>query len=453
MTDAIVVGGRCAGSAAAIALAHAGREVVVLDRARFPADTLSTHLLFAGGVAELEALGARERVEALGPPRLPLAHVGAHGLGVTAGYSPIGGIDYALCVRRPGLDAALRETARAAGAELREGVRVTGLVREGGRVAGVRLSEGEDESELRAPLVIGADGRRSTVARLVGAEKPYREQANGRACYFAYFEEGRPEWNGIAAQWRAGGELGTAFPCDGGRVLVLLMPARDRAGAFRDDLQGEYERTIEMLPELAERLRGCRQESKVRGAADLPSYFRRSAGAGWALAGDAGHFKDPVTAQGIRDALRYGRRLGEAAAPVLDDVGPLDLELRGWELERDRACLETYQWTNLLARAGELTALEAELYRDMDGRPDRGRELLDVFARSRRPSQVLTVRRSLRWSARALSRAGADRAGVARLAARELRTDLGNRAERGRLLLALWRFRISRGRSASASAG
>ena len=404
-----MVGARCAGSATATALARAGREVVVVDRARFPSDTLSTHLLFAGGVAELQALGARERVEALGPPRLPEAHVAAAGFGVTTGYTPVDGIDYSLCVRRPGLDAALVETARAAGADVREGVSATDLVRDGSRVVGVRVSDGDGERELLAPLVVGADGRRSTVARLVGADRPHMSNRNGRACFFAYFEEGRPEWNAVAAQWREGADLGTAFPCDGGLVLVLVMPPRERGGAFRDDPQGEFQRTLSRLPALAERLRGCRQQGKVRGAVDLPSYFRRSTGPGWALAGDAGHFKDPVTAQGIRDALRFGRRLGEIAAPVLDDRAGLDAALARWELERDRGCLETYQWTNLLARGENVSAFEAELYRSMSRQPHLGRELLDVFSRSRRPAEVFTMRRGLRLAARALRRRGADR--------------------------------------------
>ncbi len=428
--DAVVVGARCAGTATAIGLARAGRRVVALDRARFPSDTLSTHLLFAGGVAELDALGALGRVEALGPPRLEQAHVAAAGAGVTTRCTPIDGIDYALCVRRPGLDAALVETARAAGAEVREGVKATELVREDGRVAGVRVNGEDGERELRAPLVVGADGRRSLVARLVGAEQPRRLNVNGRACFFAYFEDARPDWRGVAAQWREGAELGTAFPCDGGLVLVLLMPPVDGARASRGDPQGVFESTLARIPALAERLRGCRQQGKVRGALDLPSFFRRSAGPGWALAGDAGHFKDPVTAQGIRDALRFGRRLGETAAPVLDEPPALDTALREWERERDRACLETYQWTNLLARGEEVTPLEAELYREIDGRPERGRELLDVFSRSRRPAEVFTMRRGLRLAARALGRRGADRPEVMRLAARELGVDLRHRLER-----------------------
>jgi menaquinone-9 beta-reductase len=423
MPDAVIVGARAAGSAAAIALARAGRSVIALDRARFPSDTLSTHLLFPGGVAELQALGALDRVRELGAPPMPAALVGAAGMTATGAYTPIDGIAHALCVRRKGLDAALVATAREAGAEVREKVKVTDLVWDGDRVAGV-VADGE---ELRAPLVVGADGRSSTVARLVGASEPYRRWDNERACAFAYWRDEREEWRGIAAQWREGPELGTAFPCDGGLVLVLLMPPVQRLPAFRADPEGEYLRTIEAMPPLRERLDRCALESKVRIGARLPSYFRRSAGPGWALPGDAGHFKDPVTAQGIRDALRFGRRLGECAAPVLDEPRVLDRALRAWEREREHACLETYQWTTLLGRAEALNPLEAELYRAISREPGLSGPMLDVFARSRRPFSVFTPRQGLALAAKAVARR---RPRALRTAAREVRINLRFRAER-----------------------
>jgi menaquinone-9 beta-reductase len=425
--DAVVVGARCAGSAAAIALARAGRRVVALDRARFPSDTISTHLLFPGGVAELQRLGALERVRALGAPEMPEALVAGAGLAPRGRFTPVDGIDHALCVRRTGLDAALVETARSAGVEVREGTRVVELLRAGGRVCGVRLAGGE---ELRAPLVVGADGRRSTVARLVGADRPRLANANGRACYFAYYRD-RPEGpRGLAAQWRAGRELGTAFPCDGGLVLVLLMPPVARIQEFRDDLEGTFERTLGALPGLRARLAGCSLETKIRQSTDTSSYFRRSSGAGWALPGDAGHFKDPVTAQGIRDALRFGRLLGEAAAPVLGDPRSLDRALRAWERRRDRECLETYQWTNQLARGEAMTALEVELYRELAGDPERTRAMLDVFSRVRRPSRALPPALMARLAARALLRRGADRRDVLRQAWREGRVATTDALER-----------------------
>jgi flavin-dependent dehydrogenase len=343
--------------------------------------------------------------------------MGGAGVTVRARCTPVDGIDYAMCVRRTGLDAALVDTARAAGAEVREHARVTGLVWEGARVAGVRWAErGGPERELRAPLVIGADGRRSLVAREVGAERPHTSNRNGRACFFAYLEDPHDEWRGVAAQWREGRELGTAFPCDGGLLLVLLMPPRADAREF------DWDEAVAQIPALKERISGCRRVTKVRSAIDTTSYFRRSSGPGWALAGDAGHFKDPVTAQGIRDALRFGRLLGEAAAPVLGGrPQDLDRALARWERRRDRECAETYVWTNTLGRAAAMTPLEVELYRAAAADPEIARGVLDVFSRTRRPTQALRVRQALALGRRAMRRRGAGRLDVLRVAGGELR--------------------------------
>ena len=304
------------------ALARAGRRVVALDRVAFPADTISTHLLWPGGVAELQALGALERVRALGAPPLPLALAGAGELAIRGDYTPVDGIDHALCVRRPGLDAALVATAREAGAEVRERARVTELVRDGGRVAGVRYATPTGgEHELRAPLVVGADGRRSTVARLAGAQRPLPrapERARlllrllgGRAARLAQHRRavarGRGARHRVPVRRRPAARAAAAARGAGGRV-PRGPRRRVRADRRRDPRPGRAP------------ARAADQATKVRSATGIASYFRRSSGPGWALAGDAGHFKDPVTAQGIRDALRYGRRLGEAAAPVLEDA-------------------------------------------------------------------------------------------------------------------------------------
>ncbi len=432
--DAVVVGARCAGSASAIALARTGRSVVALDRARFPSDTLSTHQLWPGGVAELKRLGALERVEALGAPRLPEALAGWAGHEIRGTYTPVEGIDYGLCVRRPGLDAALVETAREVGAEVREHCTASALIRRGGRVAGVRYRDPEGgEREILAPLVVGADGRRSLVAREVGSGDAVLESANGRGCYFAYWHDARPEWCRIAAQWRQGEDLATAFPCDGGLVLVLLMPPVARAPRFKGDLEAEYERTVAAIPELRARLEGCERRSKVRHTNSTASYFRRSSGPGWALPGDAGHFKDPITAQGIRDALRFGRLLGESAGPVLDDPNALDRALQEWEGQRDLECLETYQWTNRVARAEAMNPIEAELYRQAASDPEVGRAMADVFSRSVRPGELLTARLLARLTGRAMVRQGADRGKLMRVAARELGGGIRDRLERLRM--------------------
>jgi flavin-dependent dehydrogenase len=407
---------------------------VALDRARFPSDTLSTHLMFAGGVAELARIGALERVEAVGAPRMPDALMGGAGVEVRARYTPVDDIDYALCVRRTGLDAALVHTARKAGADVRERARVTELVWDRARVAGVRWQDEDGgEHELRAPLVVGADGRRSTVASAVGALEPHRSNENGRACFFSYLEDPHPEWRGVAAQWRAGRELGTAFPCDGGLLLVLLMPPHDRAGDFRGSLEEEWDRTAASIPGLRERLEGCTRASKVRSALDTTSYFRRSSGPGWALPGDAGHFKDPVTAQGIRDAVRFGRLLAEAAAPVLDDAERLDRALAAWERRRDLECIETYAWTNALGRAAEMTPIEVELYRAAARDPQLATRVLDVFSRTRRPAEAVPPRKALAVAARALLRPGARPVAVAGAVVDELGRSLAAGGQRLRM--------------------
>ncbi|MEU0938443.1 FAD-dependent monooxygenase [Embleya sp. NPDC005971] len=423
--DAIVVGARCAGSAAAIAMARAGRRVIALDAVRFPSTTVSTHLLFAGGVAELSRLGALDRVEALGAPHHDDAYIELPDGRARGTYSPVDGIAYGMCVRRSGLDQALVDTARAAGAEVREGARVTGLVWSGDRVTGVHVQErGAASYTLRAPLVVGADGRRSLIAREVGAGKPHTTNVNQRACYYAYYDDPRTEWRGTAAMWRTGRELGTAFPCDGGLTLVLLMPPRERADAFRLGLEGEYDRTLTLLPGLADRLAGCTRTTKIVQATDLPSYFRHSTGPGWALAGDAGHFKDPVTAQGIRDALRFGRLLGEAVAPVLDTPTRLDAATASWEHRRDHECRETYHWTNTLARSTAVSPLEETLMRSMATRPEGSRPLLDVYSRIRKPSELMTPRVLATLLARTLTHPGVDRTAVLRTALTEARSRL-----------------------------
>ncbi|MHB8695893.1 MAG: NAD(P)/FAD-dependent oxidoreductase, partial [Solirubrobacteraceae bacterium] len=388
-----------AGSAAAVALARRGRLVIALDRATFPSDTVSTHLFFPPHWAELELLGARDRVLALDPPLHTQAGVGVPGVELLGSYRPVDGFAVGSCVRRPGLDKALVDTARAAGAEVRERARVTELLRDGsGRVVGVRWEqvEGGGGGEISARLVVGADGRRSAVARLVGTTE-HHSCENGRMMAFAYYDDPRDEVRHIAMQWRSGDDLATVFPCDGGKVLVLLMPPRRRVADYRGDRAATFEATIASIPALAARLEGCARETKIRVSSKHPSYFRHSHGRGWALTGDAGHFKDPVTAQGIRDALRFGRLLGEAAAPVLEDADALDRALASWERDRDEQCLPMYQWSNTLGLDDSVSPLEAAAYRWFAAQPDGASELLDVFSRRRKPTDVFSPGRAARW--------------------------------------------------------
>ncbi|MTD45953.1 FAD-binding protein [Conexibacter sp. W3-3-2] len=402
-TDVLVVGARCAGSAAAIALARRGRAVIALDGASFPSDTLSTHLFFPNHWAELERLGARDRVMALDPPLHTAAGLGTETVDATGPFSSYEGFAHGSCVRRPGLDNALVETAREAGAEIRERTRVTGLLRDAtGRVTGVRWRDRDgEEGEIHAKLVIGADGRNSTIARLVGT-RAHHEWQNRRLMAFAYYDDPRDELRHIASQWRDEDELVTVFPCDGGQSVVLLMSPKRREDEYQDDKEAAFDRTVAQVGPLARRLEGCTRASKIRVSYKHPAYFRHSHGPGWALTGDAGHFKDPVTAQGIRDALRFGRLLGEAAAPALDDPAALDRALAAWEDDRDAQCLPMYQWANGLGLADDVSPIEATAYAWLAARPDGPTEVLDVFSRKRLPGEVFTPSRLVRWLAGAV---------------------------------------------------
>lgn len=423
-TDVVIVGSRCAGSAAAIALAERGRSVVALDGASFPSDTLSTHLFFPPHWAELQRLGALQRVRQLGAPRHTRAGLAGPDSGVVGAFSPYEGLDAGACVRRPGLDLALVQTARDAGADIRQRTRVTDLLRDGaGRVTGVRYRERNGtEGSISARLVIGADGRRSTVGRLVGTTE-HHSRPNRRLMAYAYFTDPHEDLRNVAMQWRAGDDLVTAFPCDGEQVLALLMPPVRRTDEFRAGTDAAFQATLRRVPPLAERLSSCTRVSKIFTSYSHPSYFRHSHGPGWALAGDAGHFKDPVTAQGIRDALRFGRLLGEAAAPSLDDPPALDRALAAWESDRDAQCLPMYQWANSLGCDDALSPIERTAYRWFAGRPGGATEVLDVFSRKRLPASVFTPRRFATWAALAWRDPAISHRSLLRTVGRDLRRE------------------------------
>lgn len=423
--DVVIVGSRCAGSAAAIALARRGRTVVALDSSTFPSDTLSTHLFFPNHWAELERLGARDRVLALDPPLHTRGGLAAPGVEVVGTYSGYEGLNVGSCVRRPGLDMALVQTARDAGAEIRERVRVTDLLTTAcGRVAGVRFTTRDGTAgEIHAKLVIGADGRRSTVARLVGTTE-HHSWANQRMMAYAYYEDSHDDERELAMQWRDEDDLVTVFPCDGGQLVALLMPPVRRASDFRADAEAAFDATVDRIPAFGKRLSGCTRLTKVRTSVTHPSYFRHSHGPGWALPGDAGHFKDPVTAQGIRDALRFGRLLGEAVAPYLHDERALDAALAGWEDDRDRQCLPMYQWANGLGRDDTVSPIEDAAYRWFASRPGAPTEILDVFSRKKDAPQVFTPVRLVRWVAAAARDPRTDRGLLVRTLGRDARREV-----------------------------
>ncbi len=430
--DVVVVGARLAGCAVAAPLARAGRRVLVLDRMRFPSDQLSTHVLLPAGTSELASLGALPRILSLNPSRVRRVEVHAEGSACRERLRPAeDGIDFGVCVPRDLQDLQLVEAAREQGAEVRERCAVEGLRRRAGRVAGVRYRTAEGtEEEVEATLVIGADGRRSTVASLVGAWTPYRVSRNGRGLVFRYLDDPRAGTRAAQTyqQWREGDSFAFAFPTTpAGRLLVLLMGHRDEVGRARREPEVYWQHKLGEHPGLAERVAGAAPGSKLRSTAHTPAFFRASSGPGWALAGDAGHFKDPVTGQGMRDAMFAGRTLAEAILPVLDDPSAVDRETRRWEAARDRECLPAYHFANADTRVERPSPALCELVRDAGRTEDP--DLGDLFGRARTLFEIAPPRRLGRAFAMALLRGERPRGETVTRGLSELRTAQATRRE------------------------
>jgi flavin-dependent dehydrogenase len=430
--DVVIVGARLAGCAVAAPLARAGRRVVVLDKMGFPSDQLSTHLLMPAGTSELAKLGALPRILALRPSLVRWVHVEAEGISARERLRPAAdGIDYGVCVPRDLQDIQLVRAAREQGADVREHCSVESLRWRAGRVAGVRYRDGEGaEHELASTLVVGADGRRSTVAAQVGAWTPYRISRNGRGLVFRYLDD--PLAGQIEAetyyQWREGESFAFAFPtAPVGKLLVLLMGHRDEASEARKDPEGYWQRKLDEHPGLARRVAGAPPGTKLRCTGETPAFFRASSGPGWALAGDAGHFKDPVTGQGMRDAMFAGRTLAECLLPVLDDPDAVDRATRAWEAARDRECLPAYHFANSDTRVERQSGVICELLRDAGRSTDP--DITDLFGRARTPQEIATMPRLARAVGAALWHGEQPRLETLRRTVPDLRTELAVRLE------------------------
>ena len=410
--DVVVVGARCAGAPLATFLARAGLSVALVDRATFPSDTPSTHVFQASGVAVLGRLGVVDRLLAAGAPWLEMAEFRIDDVHARLPWpTRPGDPGPGLCVRRPVLDTILVEAATAAGVAVRTGVRVTGTVDAGGRVAGViattalgHAAGGGDGEEVRfeAPLVVGADGRRSTVARLVGA-RTYNVSPNERFGFWAYYEGAT--WSGPATIFllRWDDEFVVACPTDGGLYLVSILLSLEHLRSFCADVEGSYDAHVAGCENLAAVLAGARRVDRPKGMASFSGFFRESAGPGWALVGDAGHFKDPSPGQGISDALRQSERLAEAIVGARGRPRETDAALARWWRWRDRDAAEMHWFASDLGGAGPVPIVFTEIVRGLSREPDGLRRAVDVFNHRVRPREVLTPRRLASAAPRAVA--------------------------------------------------
>src|SRR5262245_35984456 len=346
MYDAIVVGARCAGSSTAMLLARKGYRVLMVDRAGFPSDTLSTHYIHQPGAARLQRWGLLDRVAASNCPPATRQRVDFGPFALAGTPPPIDGVAVAYAPRRRVLDQILVEAAVAAGAELREHIAVEELLTDGGRVTGIRgRSAGGAAVTETAALVVGADGLRSMVARSV--EAPTYDDRPPMTCAFYSY------WGGVAgagpALYPRPGRMIVSGPTnDGQRIVIVFWPNAD-FDAVRADVEGNFMAALDLAPGLAEQVRAGQRSERFHGTADLPFFFRKPYGPGWALVGDAGYHKDPITAQGIGDAFRDAELLAEAIDDGLAGRRRLDDALADYERRRNEAVRPIYGLTQQFA--------------------------------------------------------------------------------------------------------
>jgi 2-polyprenyl-6-methoxyphenol hydroxylase-like FAD-dependent oxidoreductase len=341
--DVIVVGARCAGAPLATMLARDGLRVCLVDKDDFPSDTPSTHGIQPTGIQVLERIGVLDSLLKLAPPILRLRMVFDDIAVPAADVVAITGAP-GLSVRRITLDEILVNAAADAGAEVRPQTAVIGLVTDGGRVTGVTTSAGK----LRAPLVVGADGTRSAVARMVGARE-YHSTPNGRVFMWAYYEADPTDGEMWIA--KVGDHTYLGMPTDGGLTLIGVCPSIER----RNEV------------------------------------------------GDAGHFKDPTPGQGIADALRQSEKLAVAITCALgSEQGRSDDFLRDWWRWRDEDAWEMYWFAHDMGAAGPTPPLRREAERRIAADPKLTEAMVRVLNHELRPSEAFTSAFSLATLAQAL---------------------------------------------------
>ena len=340
--DAIVIGARCAGASTAMLLARKGMRVLLVDRAPPGSDTLSTHALMRGGVLQLHRWGLLHEIAAVTPViRSATFHYADETIAVP--IKARDGVDGLFAPRRTLLDRVLVDGARAAGAEAVFSASAMELVRDRrDRVTGVVLARADGaRTTVAGRIVVGADGLRSRVASLAGAAVE-REGRHATAVLYGH-------WSGLKVEgydWHFRPGVGAgAIPTNDGRTCLFAGMPRSR---FADELprgaSALYDRVLaEAAPELAGAVRGARLESKLWPFAGTPGFMRRAWGPGWALVGDAGMFRDPITAHGITDALRDAELLARAIVQGTDGAMP------EYQRARDDAALRIFELSDAIA--------------------------------------------------------------------------------------------------------
>jgi len=336
MFDAIIIGGRCAGAATALLLARKGFKVLVVERARFPTDVPQGHFIRRQAPMQLRRWGVLDDIVRAGCPPVttmttdfgdfPLTGTNLERDGVALGYGP----------RRRSLDTILIEAAIAAGAEFRDGFCVDDYLMDGDTVTGIRGRSGGAYATEHARITVGADGRNSFLAHAVGASM-YKTTPPLTCWYFSYWSGSTLD--GLEMYLRERNVI-FAFPTNDGLAAVFIAWEVSEFSRVRQNIGASFMEVLRLVPNLEQRIRSGRREERFYGTADLPTFFRKPHGPGWALVGDAGHHKDPFLALGISDALRDAELLASAIDDGLSGRQRLVDALADYEQKRNCAAME-----------------------------------------------------------------------------------------------------------------
>ncbi len=365
MYDSIIVGARVAGAPTAMLLARAGHRVLLVDKASFPSDTMSTHFIQGPGVAALKRWGLLDRLVATGCPPITGGLLDLGGFTVPPPPPGAGDVEVSYCPRRTVLDKILVDAAVEAGAELREGFSVQDILFDDDpttpgqrRVTGIRGRTRDGSMVVEeARIVIGADGKHSRVAHAVGA--PEYEVTPSLTCgYYSYWSGVEPKPAGLFVRDH---RCVLAFPTNDDLVCVAAIWPHAEFHAFRAAIEDGFMQTLELAPTVAGAVRGGTRVERWMGMSEAPNYFRRPYGPGWALAGDAGYLKDPIMGSGITDAFRDAEFLAGAIDAGLSGALPMEEALAGHEHRRNEAAMPAHRIILALAALKPVTPARVRL--------------------------------------------------------------------------------------------
>jgi 2-polyprenyl-6-methoxyphenol hydroxylase-like FAD-dependent oxidoreductase len=320
-------------------LARKGYRVLLVERARIPSDTMRNHFIQQGGIGRLQRWGLLERLAGTGCPPIRSHTIDFGDFPLTIPVETADGIAGDYGPRRYILDGILVTASGEAGPDVRDRYSVRKLLVEDGTVTGIRgASATGGETIERARIVVGADGLHSLVARTM--EAPVYDAHPSLTCsYYSYFEDVSLADMSFSITKRT---FAIAFTTHSGLHCVAVQVPIEQFAAFRTDIEGMFFRSLAVAPHIAGLVRPeCRAE-KWRGTADVPNFFRKPWGNGWALVGDAGYHKDPLTAQGISDAFRDAELLSGAIDDGFSGRRPLQEALAAYERERNEVAEPLY---------------------------------------------------------------------------------------------------------------